>query len=700
MTRAAESISLDNKRSLDGLSVLLLLYAIIPALTPNLEAFDSNGPKFLFWSILNLVVLSIFFFSPGTLQIPQKIVKSIIHPVGLVYILFLAFALLSFLKAWNLPESFLLFSQIFTVFSTAVILSGILSSGEKYTRHLAIIMTLILMFDCLVLFGNIFLYSIGEIDRISDIKSVYSNKNIFAAVIFIKLPFALWLHFFGNGVWKKVGMLVLFGGVLSTLLLSTRAFYLGLILLSIVYLTILLIRVLQSGDKTQVRSIFQFSGVIVIAIVLMYGIQALFYPETTDEFARTVVQRVEMINTRVSSAKSRLETWGFSKEMIRKEPLLGVGLGNWKIAELEYESPAREDFEYMLRNHNDFIEVTAETGIPGGISYFLLIIIPVGLFIHALFSQGRRNSISLLFLAATGAVCYSFDAFFNFPITRPEVQILFAFFIAAAVSSSFDDDNKNKVPGRSAGQILIVLLLIISFFATFILYKNFVSLRFQRIAHEEAESGFFNHSADEMIAGFPSIPAINAGGEPISVTKSRYLIHEGRFEEAIRLLRNSNSSPHDGRFELLTMIAFDKMNNPDSTLFYAKKVLERKPDYYQAIEKICQIRQEAGDYKSPVTLLSKVIQKDPANLKALEYRARCFFFQKEYQGCINDLNQVIRVDSLNSMLINIRGICYNALNDDSSACRDFTRAKNLGSREAEDNYFRVCGKTQSGAKKH
>jgi len=72
-------------------------------------------------------------------------------------------------------------------------------------------MTLLLIFDSLTVFSGIGKYLDGKLPSIGELNSVYSNKNILASSIFVKIPFALWLMVFSR---KWLGTL----GILGTLL--------------------------------------------------------------------------------------------------------------------------------------------------------------------------------------------------------------------------------------------------------------------------------------------------------------------------------------------------------------------------------------------------------------------------------------------------------------------------------------------------
>ena len=132
---------------------------------------------------------------------------------------------------------------------------------------------------------------------------------------------------------------------------------------------------------------------------------------------------------------------------------MGVGTGNWKVVVLKYENLDLKDFTYMYKSHNDFLEITAENGLPGGLAYTAII----GLILFCFFKTSLKSikddsRLKFLFLPAFGILAYSVDAFFNFPADRPEIQSLFAMYVAGGIAFSgpgftFNNQSFIKLPG-------------------------------------------------------------------------------------------------------------------------------------------------------------------------------------------------------------------------------------------------------------
>ena len=66
-----------------------------------------------------------------------------------------------------------------------------------------------------------------------------------------------------------------------------------------------------------------------------------------------------------TSSQKRLGYYKFAIKSILNNPILGIGLGNWKIYSIKSESQVYDDYQIPFHVHNDYLEVATETGIIG-----------------------------------------------------------------------------------------------------------------------------------------------------------------------------------------------------------------------------------------------------------------------------------------------------------------------------------------------
>ena len=572
--------------------IIMMAYALVPVFTPNFNTFDSNGPKFLAIALINLVAFLVISLDPNQWKGPDIRIRFFKNPIGIAYSLLLLFSLISFFSAINISESVLNFSKILTIFTSAYVLYLIFSSNRGYLEHLAVALTVLLIFDSLTVFYNMLLYISRDVSSIMDIKSVYSHKNILGSAIFLKIPFALCLVLFSNGWKKTLGYMAGMSALLATLLLSTRAFYLGIVFLLAALFIYMLIRHIVAGKKGYFLTMARWAGLFVLAIVLYTLAQQIFFPKNTDTIWNTsIISRLSSINSQESSTHARLGAWNRSVKLIGEHPIMGVGTGNWKVDVLQYENLQLPDFTYMNKNHNDFLEITAETGLPGGLAYLSIFVFILNFFLKiSLNPSSEGENIKLLFLPAFGILAYSVDAFFNFPADRPEIQSMFAIFVAAGVTFSnelfsFRNSGTGNPPARLTGKFphsekaVAAVVLIPLIFTTIILFLYCQSLYYQRIVEEDLADDNLQNTSAYIIRGFPVIPNISVYGEPIVVSKARYLIKENKYDDAINFLKADHASPFDTRREFFMAMAYIKKGMTDSAVSNLRQVYRYKPLY-------------------------------------------------------------------------------------------------------------------------
>ena len=85
--------------------LLLIAYGFVTVLTPNLQTLDSNGPKFLTLSILNLATFIFLFTRKELKNRPEWYYAFFRNGIGTAYSGLIIVSLISFFKAINVLES-------------------------------------------------------------------------------------------------------------------------------------------------------------------------------------------------------------------------------------------------------------------------------------------------------------------------------------------------------------------------------------------------------------------------------------------------------------------------------------------------------------------------------------------------------------------------------------------------------------------
>lgn len=174
--------------------------------------------------------------------------------------------------------------------------------------------------------------------------------------------------------------------------------------------------------------LFFFSGTIILLALAALPVKKEFI--TTMKLTGTTSQ--------IRSASGRVDLWKAAYQIIREEPLSGVGNGQFSLR----ANPClakHEDAMFTGRATNTYLQLLVEKGIIGFVPWAVFI----GLLLFTLFRQIRnrdKNSLpALILLSVFMAVLFrelSFSTFFE----KQQMQLLF--FILAAWSVNRDDDNQ------------------------------------------------------------------------------------------------------------------------------------------------------------------------------------------------------------------------------------------------------------------
>lgn len=596
-------------------------------------AYDVNGPKFLGLSILNVISVAVLYSIKAYRQDREKFFGFFSNRLGIAYVLMMLFTLFSFTKAINLGESIIHFSKIFTGFTTAWVVSILIYRNPRLVTFVALVMTLLILRDSFEVFKGVW-------NKISvyEIKGNYSNKNILTSALFVKIPFALWLMFFSKS-WRKIlGYIGTFCGTLAVFFMDTRAFYMATAITFVIILIYAFISYRKNRDRRQLIGVGWYFAILAVAFSVFTYVQV----SRSGDGSRFVSRIKSIADTqRDKSNTQRLDAWKWSCRMIEKDPLLGVGAGNWKVRVLEYENQKTPDYIYMYKNHNDFLEVTAETGIFGGLAFISLFLFMGWYFISTVFHKDKSEHQKMFFLPALGLFAYSFDAFFNFPQDRPELLTLFAIHIGIGVGVSLLFYGREKWASRLYEYLpkkrvleysFMVVFFLLSFSSVYALKMNFDSLWLQRAVAAETLFDKYNLKADELQKEFPVIPNLSAVAEPISVDKAKYYIREKRYEDALKVLHADGErySPWDGRVSYFIGATFYQYENKkyDSIEYYMRKTLALKPKFYPAMNLLQDALVNTGKPQQAIAELKSFLERNKKEPKAWNQLARIYETQK------------------------------------------------------------------------
>ena len=345
---------------------LVLLYIITGSLS-NFGAIDILAPQWIYLGTINLITCLYFLFvSPKALDTAfRPLFKGVFI---YLYIFYFIWNALSYFYAINPVETLInlprLGNTFFAIFFCYFLIYNLPNKFYFITR----LFLFFLIAELIAYYNDFATVFPKEGLRVILIKGFAGNKNITAASIAFKLPFVLYLLHSIKKPLLRLGLIItLLGGALAISLIEARAAILSSIIVLVFFIAFQFYQILvkKVQIKTGITNIFLTVFPYVIALLINITI-------TNSAQKGTRTDTVGRIAFTEESSNGRFDYWGDALDYVLKHPILGSGLGNWKIASIEQGKEHISGYTVPYHAHNDFIHVFTETGIPGGLAYLCI----------------------------------------------------------------------------------------------------------------------------------------------------------------------------------------------------------------------------------------------------------------------------------------------------------------------------------------
>ena len=554
------------------IAILASMLYLLVYFIPDMGGSDVMGAQWLYASSLSVILV-------GYISIRQKQYAEVISHVyaykfTLVFSLLLLWAIGSYFYAINPTETLVTLARLITTYFVFINLSILFYQQDQKTIFTGIAygITLLLFFDAIYIL-KAFSTNLRTMDldaAILGINKYHGNKNVTAASLLIMIPFAIYLILSSKWLGRIAGIITLFLGVFALFILNTRSTYVGFALI-----TVLLFVGLVWQQKAQLKSAFLFfllPAVLAIFAANMRLKLAVAGQENAGGYG-TVTQRVSQI----TEGSDRLHLWGTAIDYSLKNPLLGAGYGNWKLASIPYERELANELFVPYHAHNDFIEMFADLGLLGGLCFsglFLLL-----LYYTVAFLRTKRGDPLMVIIAFLVVTCYGVDALLNFPAERTAMQSMLSL-AAALVLIPLDKSARSLSSMPIIYGVLGVALLAPSIYVA---NETFESLKIQKFVMGEVNSDPKMATID--VEKLPDIPNLSSSTLPMKAMMARYYIRDKRFDDALRVLKESeNDNPFLHYNDFLRTSIYASLAKFDSAHYYAKTAFDAWPrasSYYK-----------------------------------------------------------------------------------------------------------------------
>jgi O-antigen ligase len=333
------------------------------------NAYDRIAPQALYLSLINFAALIYIFYYISF----EKIISFLkTNRLFLCYSAYILISGISISIADNKPEAIITYSRYLTYFSTFFILLILTSFSKINIIDLVfkLLVISVLIESSAVIFSVVdsVIINGGEFSRSNDYRGLSGNINITAFSLVMKSPIISYYLFTGNKNYTKVLSYLCFFIVSASLFfLLTRGAFLAFILIHALIFSYRLFKHFHSSYKKIAISL----------IVFFVSFQVTNNIMTSSE-SNIIVDRVSTIklNNEDESINQRLRFYSAAIHSIKMNPILGVGVGNWKLVSIKYDSKKMVEYTVPYYVHNDFLQIAAEIGLIGMLFFMYFILNP------------------------------------------------------------------------------------------------------------------------------------------------------------------------------------------------------------------------------------------------------------------------------------------------------------------------------------
>lgn len=559
--------------------ILVVLYLCI-GFIPNLEAVDKIAPQWLGMGLINLAsTLYLLYKAKDFVHAVPRVIQSIIT---LLYFGFFLWAGLSYFYAINQTEVLVNMARHTNTFFMYIYLAIFVQGFKDRDKLFSFVLTAILTVEVYsVLTQALEMHqSTGLVDG-GELKGVTANRNITAFSIAVKIPFVLFLLNFQYKTIVKAFLLgLVFSSIFCLTMISSRASFIAISLTAVMYIVMKFILFKRNNEFKELQQTLY----IILPLLGAFFINQIVFSntKTTSAFARaaTVTRGIKD-----NSIDQRLRYYEDVLTHLSDNPIIGTGIGNWKIKSIDYDKIDIQGYVVPYHAHSDFIQIGAELGIVGFLLYlgvFFFAAYYVFIILKSKKLPERDQIFSMILIIALGV--YFIDANLNFPIARP--QVLCSWALIMGLINFYYQKNKElllqtekaKSQARIASFGIPLFGLLVILPSISIANTTYEALKAQMTILRDFNSNQFNVPLNQIESFVPQLPNITVTTIPMEAIKARYYNHYGKYDKALAALEKSlEANPFLRYSEILMSQIYLKKGDLEKAKEYAKIAFENLP---------------------------------------------------------------------------------------------------------------------------
>jgi len=534
-----------------------------------------------------------------------------------------------FQSPFYFPLALLFFWQILSGFKATNVYIWLLSIGYSFLFLLFFFLmiqnvqektTIFRILKCIVLAGIfVSVYGIFQHYGFDFLKWTFKNnplstlgrRNFAAEYLAAIIPYAIFLILIVRKKKKKILYLFALMFFLFHLFLTfTRASWMAFFFSAV--LSFLLLKKIKLNYKI----------LTIIGLIFITVFPSVIFSDTTG-FTR-------------GSVRSRMLIWKGTLLMIKNNPVLGVGTGNFEIA-YPFWSAGREDVFRPLgarvaNAHNDYLEIAAENGIIG-LLFFLFLVFTIFKVTFLNLKRGSPEEKLITVFVFSSLIAILVNSFAAFPLKNPSVILYFYLnlaFLSILYNGIYPVKPKEiKVFSIKGLPFISGILIVVFIFLSFSALRSSFCLRMAKVYMKKSvetgnpvywaaaeksgrESVFFNPYNLESHFQLGKIYLV---GNYLSYAKKE-------FSDALKLNPNSDTVLNN-----LGMTYHRTGPFSQAEKFYLKS-LKLNPDRPETRNNLGSLYLEEGEIDKSIFHLKKALKRKP-NFPEAKYNLKQAYLEKK-----------------------------------------------------------------------
>jgi O-antigen ligase len=438
--------------------------------------------------------------------------------------------------------------------------------------------------------------------------STIGHRGFAVEFLLPAIPFLLILK---NYVKKDYYPLLFFAGVINiSFLLFTRSrSALGI---SILIITAIIVRIIfQKNFKYKIKTLLPIIGVYLVGLLL--SLIPPIHSERSDFGANVKT----IADTEYKSNKLRMNFWQASVEMIKENPIAGIGLQRWSGIYPKYYGDEFIDshiyFVHAIHSHNDFLELFAENGVAAPTVYLIIIL----LILYNIYKKSKSNeNYFLILLSGLSTIGFSLIAF---PMNKFSSYFFFAFAAGLALNAVKE---KGKVIRVNPNYLKIVLslLIIIGILTSYIRLSSELSYI---KALEFKLGGDYANMVKEIKNVNQILYPYDVSKQPVEYYTSLGYYRLRKYDEALAHALNSEKlSPYNPLVLHNTAGIYQSSKKYNDAVIRYKNLQKLFPNYIDPQINLLIIYSETLPFEKSKELFDELIKKDSLNPRLSPFKVK------------------------------------------------------------------------------